>query len=135
MLTYTRSLVRAVFICAFFICAQFQNTPKYLVHADFTFYGSESPSFMRKRWELVCINNIDFISAFLLSTYFSVAQKTHHARTWCMTSFNYFCFIKKKIFLQKLANYRNIWHCFIILNWCDNIHKSITFDSFQKYIH
>ena len=52
---YTRFLVRAVFIGAFFICAQFQNTPKDLVPADFTFYGSESPSFVRKRWVQVYI--------------------------------------------------------------------------------
>ena len=30
---------------------------------------------MRKRWVLVCINTIDFISAFLLSVHLSVAKK------------------------------------------------------------
>ena len=40
------SLVRFSFV------RNFKTTPKYLVHADFTFYGSESPSFVRKRWIL-----------------------------------------------------------------------------------
>ena len=33
---------------AVFICAQFQNTPKYLVHADFALIIRGNPSFVRK---------------------------------------------------------------------------------------
>ena len=64
---YTKSLVRADFIGAFFICVHFQTVPKYLVHAVYHMFDRVNPSYLCK---IVMICIIDFICAFLVSAEF-----------------------------------------------------------------
>ena len=74
---YTKSLVCAVFIDAFFICAYFQNCSKYLVYAVYPLFDRVNLSYVRK---LIMLCIIDFICMFFgLCGIF-----THQARTRCI---------------------------------------------------